>query len=397
MKSILLFAVCISLVTSVAVGQQQIDLRFSAKNILPASILQTENYKISDTVSISDHQFQFNIETSYGTFPATGIPMLEKRLSELRAIQEASRISNQTVAVKSAWETLKRTPKGAGHLLSDPFGTLRRSPRGIKKMAANFVDPVSRHAGSDTRRKLAASLGVDSETRNPVLNHLLTQLSTREMVGQSATKFALSAAVPGLGTLATMEDLRDVVASKSPHELLLQMDAELTRMGTWAPIKDAFVKSSDWTLLEKLSFMQSYKLLVDVQHADVMLYMANRDGSEAEILRRLITVRLLAELHGKNPIQSLSDAGLPIAWLKDGQIVGACSIDYLTNSTEVQQVASGIRKNNPNSTISLLSAGWLSPEAQKEFDANKITFVRADFAANAKIARQSTKSEGSRR
>ena len=128
-----------------------------------------------------------------------------------------------------------------------------------------------------------------------------------------------------------------------------------------------------------------------------MLYMANRDGSEAEILRRLITVRLLAELHGKNPIQSLSDAGLPIAWLKDGQIVGACSIDYLTNSTEVQQVASGIRKNNPNSTISLLSAGWLSPEAQKEFDANKITFVRADFAANAKIARQSTKSEGSRR
>ena len=125
--------------------------------------------------------------------------------------------------------------------------------------------------------------------------------------------------------------------------------------------------------------------------------MANRAGSEAEILRRLISVKLLAELHSKNPIQSLSDAGLPVAWLKDGQIVGVCSIDYLTNSAEIQQVAQGFRKSNPTKAISLLSAGWVSPEAQKTFDENKVTFVRADFAANATIANQSSNSEGSRR
>ena len=125
--------------------------------------------------------------------------------------------------------------------------------------------------------------------------------------------------------------------------------------------------------------------------------MANRDGSEAAILRRLIGVQALAELHSKNPIESLSDAGLPIAWLKDGQVVGVCSIDYLTNSIEVQQVAAAFRKNNPNRAISLLSAGWVSPDAQKTLDANRITFIRADFAANAKIAKQSTAAEGTRR
>ena len=397
MKWILSFAVCVSVMTSVAQGQQQIDYRFSAKNILPASILQTDTYRISDTVLVSDHQFQFNIETRYGTFPATGIPMLEKRLSELRGIQEASKISNQPVAAKSAWATLKRTPQGAEHLLTDPLGTLKQAPRGIKKMAANFADPVSRRAGSESRRKLAANLGVDSETRNPVLNHMLGQLATREFVGQSATKFALGAAIPGLGTLASMEELRDTVASRSPHELLLQLDAELIQMGTWAPVKDSFVRSSNWTLLEKLSFMQSYKLLAGVEHADLLLYLANRDESEAEILRRLITVRLLAELHSKNPIQTLSEAGLPIAWLKDGQIVGVCSIDYLTNSAEVQQVATAFRKHNPNKTISLLSAGWVSPDAQTTLDSNRIGFVRADFAANAKIANQSANAKGSRR
>ncbi len=399
MKWTSLFAVCISLIcaTAAAQGQQQAEIRFNTASILPASILQTETYKIADSVSVKDHQFQFIVETRYGTLPVTGIPMLEKRISELRAIDQAAKISSQRVVVNSAWETLKQTPRGAGHLLSDPLGTLKQTPRGFKKVAANFADPVSRRSGSEARRKLAVSLGVDSETRNPVLSQMLGQLAARETVGHSATKFALSAAVPGLGTLASMEELRTTFALRTPHELLKQMDTELTQMGTWAPIKDAFVKSRNWTLLEKYAFMQWYKQLNGVQHADVLLYMASQDNSEADILRHLIAARLLAELHSKNPIQSLSDSGLPVAWLKDGQIVGVCSIDYLTNSAEVQQIAKGFRDNNPEKPVSLLSAGWVSPEAQKTLDENKIIFIRADFAANAKIANQSTSSEGSRR
>ncbi len=397
MKWISSLAACMSLFGSVTHAQQQAELRFNAADILPASILQTGTYRIANAVSVSEHQFQFNIETSYGTFPVTGIPLLEKRLSELRAIEEASRISRQPVAVSGAWATLKRTPKGAEHLLTDPFGALKRAPTGLKKMAENYVDPISRRSGSESRRKLAANLGVDPETRNPVLHHLLVELAAREMAGQTATKFALSAAIPGLGTLASMEDLRDAVASRSPHELLQELDAELIRMGTWPPVKDAFVKSGKWTLLEKLTFMESYKRLSGVEHSDLLLYLANRDDSEAEILRRLITVRSLAELHSKNPIQTISDAGLPIAWLKSGQVVGVCSIDYLTDSTEVQQVAMEFRKKNPGKSISLFSAGWVSPAAQKTLNQNKIAFVRANFAVTTQTANRSVGSEGSRR
>ena len=143
--------------------------------------------------------------------------------------------------------------------------------------------------------------------------------------------------------------------------------------------------------------MQSYKQLSGVEHADLLLYLANRDASESEILRRLIDVRLLADLHSKNPILTLSDAGLPVAWLKDGRIVGVCSTDYLTDTDEVQQVAKGFRENNPAKAISLLSAGWISPETQRTLENNKITFVRADFSAGATIANQSTVPEGSRR
>ena len=359
--------------------------QFSAKQILPDSVYQTSTYKISDSVSVVDHKFHFNIETKYGVFPVASIVMLEKRLSELRAIEEAARIGNQAVAVQGAWETVKQTPRGAGHLLFDPLGSLREFPRGFKNAAANFVDPVSRHAGSTAKRQLAANLGVDSETRNPVLKKMLDRLVARKFVGETATKMALSAAVPGLGTLSSMEDLHGKVASQTPHELLKAMDTQLTNLGAWPTVKNAFIQNTNWTLLEKLAYVQSYQQLAGIQHADVMLYLANSDTTEADILRRIVEIQILANLHSRSPVESVSEVGLPIAWLKDGQIVGVCSTDYLTSSTEVQQVAGGIRKQNPERAVKLISTGWVSPEAQQILDTNKITFVRQETAARMSI------------
>ena len=78
--SLNLFASVVVLLGSTALGQSS-DVQFSAKQILPAAIIETASYKINDVVSVIDHQFHFNIETSYGVFLVTSIPLLEKRLS----------------------------------------------------------------------------------------------------------------------------------------------------------------------------------------------------------------------------------------------------------------------------------------------------------------------------
>ena len=374
-----LFGCAVYLIAATALGQSN-DLQFSAQQILPATVLQTTSYRVNDTVSVADHQFHFNIETKYGDLTVTGIPLLEKRLSELRAIEEAAKLSGEKVAVSSAWKTIKQTPRGASKLLTDPLGSLGQVPRGFGRMASNFVDPVSRRAGSESRRKLAASLGVDSETRNPVLKQLLDQMVVRKFVGTTATKYALSAAVPGLGILSSMENTREVVATRSPRELLIEMDSEFIQLGVWKPVKDAFIQNRNWTLLEKLTFMDSYRKLAGVVHADTLLYLANQDVSEAAILKRLIEARLLVELHSRSPIKSISESGLPIALLQNGAVVGVCSIDYLTNSQQVQEVAAGFRKQFPTKELKLYSTGYVSPAARQTLEANKIEFVRPNFA-----------------
>ena len=51
-----LFGCVVFLLASTAFGQSS-DVQFSAKQILPAAIIQTASYKINDVVSVIDHQF----------------------------------------------------------------------------------------------------------------------------------------------------------------------------------------------------------------------------------------------------------------------------------------------------------------------------------------------------
>ena len=356
--------------------------QFEVSTILPASLTQTSTYEIANPVTVNDFQFQFQVSTRHGTFPVSGILLLEKRLSELKAIEAAGAMSQEKISLNSAWETVKKTPRGAGHLLSDPLGVLSRAPRGFERMATDLLNPIDRRVGSQTRRKLAVSLGVDPETRNPVLDHLLDALVAREFVGGAATKFVLSAAIPGLGLLSSMEDAQQVILARAPHEIIADLDSELTQMGVWAPIKNAFINNVRWTMLEKLTFVKFYRILSGIEHADVMFYLANQDASEAEILQTLMEMRLLVDLHSRSPIQSITDGGLPVAWLTDGQVVGVCSVDYVTNSEPVQKVASGFRRANPQRKISFISTGWVSPNASQTLAANDISFTRANFASN---------------
>ena len=394
-RKLALICLCLTALTTAAYGQI-VPQAFETKTILPPSLIQSTDFRVSPETTVKDYEFQFNIETKYGTFPVSGIPLLKRRISELGAIEKAIALSDKTVALNTAWETLKKTPQGAKHLVTDPRGTLAAAPRGLKRWASSITNPVDRRVGFASKRRLAANLGVDSQTRNPVLKQLLNELSAREILGGTATKVALGSVLPGLGSLSTVESFRQQVANQNPHELLQEINLELNQLGAYPPVREEFIASGNWTLVEKLSFLSFYRQLAGVEHADVMINKANQDRTETDILQRLIEMQLLVELHSQTPIKTISDSGLPVAWLNNGQIVGVLAVDYLSNSVDVQDVAAGFRKANPDTTITLLSTGWLSADAQQTLDTHKIGFKRASFSdGNKSQAQLSTRSQGS--
>ncbi len=356
---------------------------FSASSLLDSKILRQPSYQIDEKVPLREHRYQFQIRSQHGTFSAAGVYMLEKRLREIHAIDEVAKMADGPVVIKEALQTLRTTPDGAETLLADPVGTLKRLPRGFERLAADRLNRQDRRAGGSQFRHLALSLGVDPETRNPVLRNILSNVSQRQAIGSAASKYALGAAVPGLGLLATLENFKQTVAEKSPHEISAEVNARLFAANVWEPVGKEFAYSPRYTSMEKLAFLHYFDQLKGVEGIGLMVLKANKDSTEADILMRLAEMRLLAELHKTSTVKNVLDYGLPIAVTADDRIIGVCSVDYLLDSSSVRRSAVEFRKANPNRDLTLLTTGYPSPRAAKVFADAQIRFQRVGYASAA--------------
>ena len=359
---------------------------FAARSLLDQRLLQQTNFQIDESVPVRNHRYQFTVRTPYGAFPAAGIYMLDKRLREIHAIETAAKLADGPVIINQAVKTLRDTPNGALTVFSDPVGSLQRLPRGFERMASGVLNAQDRRAGGTKFRHLALSLGVDPETRNPVLRHVLNNVAMRQSIGSTASKFALSAALPGLGLVSTMEEFKTTVAEKSPHEISAQVNSQLAAANVWKPVRDEFANSPRYTSMEKLLFMRYFRQVSNVEGIGLMVHKANQDASEADVLTRLAEMRLLSELHQTAKIQSVIDYGLPIATVADNRVIGVCSVDYLVNTPAVTKAAVAFRRANPDRSLLLLTTGQPSPQVAKVFEESQIGFQRAEYAnANAPV------------
>ena len=99
MRMLTLICLCVTAATSVTYSQIA-NQSFETKTILPPSFFQATDFRVADQTTVKGYEFEFNVETTYGNFPVLGVPLLERRISELRAIEKAIILSNKTVALK---------------------------------------------------------------------------------------------------------------------------------------------------------------------------------------------------------------------------------------------------------------------------------------------------------
>ncbi|HSG71599.1 MAG TPA: hypothetical protein VLA12_14355, partial [Planctomycetaceae bacterium] len=123
------------------------ETEFEAKDLLPKSILSGEHYRIESAVTLKNHHYEFVIVTRWGKLPARGINMLYLRLHELDAIERALRERWAPKELEGAFRTLRKTPEGALMILTDPIGTIFRTPKNLKRLAAPALNEQDRRAG----------------------------------------------------------------------------------------------------------------------------------------------------------------------------------------------------------------------------------------------------------
>ncbi|MGE3315310.1 MAG: hypothetical protein AB7O26_09350 [Planctomycetaceae bacterium] len=163
-------------------------LLFRASDILRPDVVRGANYEIREKVRLDRYRFVFEVQTTWGSVEAHGMPMLELRLSEIRAIQRAKIISRDPQFVDGVLHAIKMTPKGAFVAVSDPVGSVRRFPQGLKRIYHTRNTEADVRAGCDVRRRIAVEIGCDPETTNPILICLLDEMSRKKGMGSIAAQ-----------------------------------------------------------------------------------------------------------------------------------------------------------------------------------------------------------------
>ena len=341
---------------------------FRVQEVVAAELIQGPDYVIAQDVPVRDYKYLFTLRTPYGEIQAHGRNMLEQRLREMYAIENARKLVRDPQLVKGVMETLKQTPQGVKVILTDPGGTLLRAPKGLKRMASNILDPQNQRAGGEERRRFAAQIGCDPETTNPVLIALLDDLTIRKSIGKAGSNVGLHVALPGLGLLSTTRDFKDQLVKQSPAEINGAIERELLAMGVWQPVSRQFCRERSYTTLQRIIFMDHLRALKNVENAQYLVYRATNAYNEAEGLGVIRELQLLRRLHERHGISRIELQGLPVALLNDRGVVIVNAADYIHDTQELRDAIAAFRRGRPNDPAIFVTAGLVSPRARKTLD-----------------------------
>jgi hypothetical protein len=367
-------------------------------DILPSELRGGPGYTVASRAPVVDHNAIFSIQTRYGTLSACGRNMLELRCYETRCIEKAAKIRGVRQVLQGAVTRLDDTIEGAETLLTDPVGSIERTPKGLNRMVRGKLDRASRRAGGPGQRQLAVSLGCDPETYNPILRRMLKEIEIQRLLGSLPVEF-----IPYTGILRLTADVMDEVASTPPHEINERIEKELAAEGVAEDLRRDFCRCGHFTTVERLLFMKQYRRLEGVTNRDALLAFAVEGNSETDALGVIEMTHALAAVHARRPIQGLAHRGLllarppaqrsagllgflrlpipglkkepetppggrhglPVAVLREGSHLIYAPCDCIEKTTLLQEAVRAYRADFPSQPTTLVCSGRVLPEARE--------------------------------
>ncbi|MBP7936718.1 MAG: hypothetical protein KA354_18910 [Phycisphaerae bacterium] len=336
---------------------------FRAGSLLGTQALRGRNYLILDQVPLIDEYYLFSIQTSEGVIQAHGLNMLTLRLEEMRSVELAERINTGSHVARGGVDSLRKTTEGLGEILTDPAGTLIRAPGGVERAITEQFDPADRRAGSLVRRQLAAAIGCDPETSNPILKRMLDSMALRRKLGELATGGALGLAVPGAGLLSGAADIKHTVQTTLPHEINAGIENRLLQMGIPQDLAREFIRQPHFTTTQRMVFMWFFGQLQHVAGRAAVVTTAAQARDEAEALGVIHQTVLLAQLAQRRTIRQLTGTSPVVAVLDDDTLVAVRTADYLYNPQPAIDAVNRCRTARPETPAALVITGRFAPQA----------------------------------
>jgi hypothetical protein len=369
-----------------------------ASEILRDDILTGPYHHVREEVPTYSGANRFTIDSQFGVFEAEGNEMLLRRVNEINAITKLKEIS-RTDEYKAALVKAAKAPVAAAkRIASDPLGAIESAPKGIMKFMSRAGESIkglgkkddsNDYEGSqleqmigfsDTKRKVAVSLGVDPYSSNTVLQHELNEIARAAFAGGATFSLATlpvgGAAGIGLTTTGVSNSLEEALREKSPTDLKILNRKSLIGMGVSEKEAERFFANGAFSPTAQTAFILNLRSLDGVANRRAFVKLASETSStEADAIFCVQTAALMSKIHkGEHPLARINTIGeFPICATKDGTTIVALQWDYAAwtegaarFSAEVQKFAV---KPPGNKNVFVAISGEASPRLRQEVEA----------------------------
>jgi len=361
-----------------------------ASEILRPEILQGPNHKVREEVSTYSGANHFTIDSDFGVFEAEGNEMLLRRVNEINAIARLKEVS-RTDAYKSALVAAAKSPVAAAkNIVTDPVNTISNMPKGLMKFMGRAKESVkgigkkddSNREGSrmqqmvgfsDSKRKMAISLGVDPYSTNRVLQKELDGIAWASFAGGMTFQVAtMPIGGPALTVTGVTSTFENMLREKSPTDLKIMNRKILIDMGASAADAEAFLTNAAFSPSEETAFALNLKSLDGVANRGAFVRLAAKTSSdETDAIFCMETARLMGTLHkGEKPLAQIALVGdFPICVAKDGTVVVALQWDsaaWTAGAADFTRLVQAQGKEKSKYFVAL--SGVVSPRLRQELE-----------------------------
>jgi hypothetical protein len=355
---LLVFAI-LSIGASVA-AQYERSPTFTAREVVPAGLLNSSNYKVQNRVRLENYQYVFNVDTQWGTFRIVGTTLLCVRAREMAATAKLQEIGGAETLVDAAGRTALKPLGTAKGLVTQPGKTVSDTFKGVGNFfggvgaAMQATDPrkegiiASVTGGAEARRKLAFDLGVDPYTSFKPLDEQLTRLATASAIGNTGVNVGLGFVTGGAGiaisATSTSQKLREALRDKTAAQLEQQGRGYLMTMSISKSAQDAFYANPYLTPTDKAVIVVALKTLGNVGGREIYVETAARADSIEMAFYYRRQSELIARYNEKiAAVTGLVRAGrAPMVQTARGT-VSILPVDYLYWSAPIESLASNAR------------------------------------------------------
>jgi hypothetical protein len=395
-----------------------------AGQLVAPELLSGPGWRVEPRVPVRGYQARFTIRSRWGDIEADSVELLAVRVAEMPAVERLHGSGVSRVLAGSAGERLAEPARDLGAVARAPVRSVTGLPRGVaryfserwQKLRARarklgdrghdlvlesgspYDDPDGPlgAAGDDTpgrsrgwwqrrgrdvvrevkreaafpaaRRSLAARLGIDPNTRNPLIAPRLDQLAWAEASGRFAAGEALDLlGADALEVLAYAGDVNRLVLQPAEDEVREQTMARLAPTCADERLLRVFAREKAYAPALQEEFVSLYLQLQAAQGCEALLEIALMAGDEPQARFVVNSLRLLvhqlgADAHGGRFVPQ----GALLAYeTPTGELVLPLAVDWLAWTPELRRWFA-LPAIDRRAQRMLLVGGGISGRAQRE-------------------------------